>query len=156
MVKEIADGHVPIPTQSEVSKSPSHIPLTSNHSPVPNYQSAKSTPMPQGVPQPQPVPEVNLNPYQRRLLEELKKTPDVMKLMGVIFHQYPTMVVKEMRQTNPNATARQRQAGRETQKTRLNMEAFIEEEIAKLAGIDVEKLLEEAKAEVAEAKESKE
>lgn len=157
MPKELSDGHVPIPTESEMSKSPSHIPLTSSHGPtphaVPSYENQRSVPMPHGMLKPQAVPDVNLNPYQKKLLEALKAAPNVMKLMGVIFHHYPTAVVKESRQTGPNATARQKQAGRETQKVRLNMEAFIEEEIAKLAGIDVEKLLEEAKAEVAAAKE---
>ena len=161
MAKEIADGHVPIPTQSEMSKSPSHIPLTSSHNPtpahaVPCYDNARSVPMPNGIiPQPQRVQKVDLNPYQAKLLEALKASPNVMRLMGVIFHHYPMTVVKESRQTSPNATAKQKQAGRETQKARLNMEAFIEEEIAKLAGIDVEQLLKDAQNEVAEAKKKK-
>lgn len=121
----------------EMSKSPSHIPITSTRGPGPTMSN----------PTPQHVPQVQLNSYQKKLLEQLQAKPAVMKLMSVIFQQYPSIVAQEVRQRNPNATNRQQRSSRDTTRIRLNMEAFIEEEIAKLAGIDTEQLLKEAKAE---------
>jgi len=79
----------------------------------------------------------------------MKAKPDLMKLMSVIFQQYPSQIVKEFRQTQANASNRQQRDSRNTQRVRLQMEAYIEEAIARMAGIDIEGLIEEAKAEVA-------
>jgi hypothetical protein len=70
-----------------------------------------------------------------------------MKLFSVIFQQYPAVVVAEFRQTSPHSTNRQKLEGQKTTGVRLQIEAFIEEQISKLAGIDVEKLMDEAKKE---------
>ena len=106
-------------------------------------------------PQQRPQQEVQLNPYQKKLLEALSGKPDVTKLLGVIFRDYAQLVRAEFRQTAQNATPRQRRAGQQTTQMRLQVETFIEEEVCKLAGINTEELLEEAKKEHAEAQAKK-
>jgi len=141
MPKEPYQDRTDVRLTPEMSRSPSHIQMRQTH-----------TPGPGGPPQrPQKkvaAPQPNLNPYQARLLEELKSRPKVMDLLGVIFSQYPAIVVREAKQTSPNATNRQKREGRRSAIIRMQMETFIEEEIAKLAGIDIDNLQKEAQAEV--------
>ena len=81
-----------------------------------------------------------ISPYQKALLAELKKRPEVMNLLTAIFRHLPALVVKEFRQTNDTSSDRQKRLGFETMRERLKCEAWIEEEIAKLAGIPIAQL----------------
>ena len=80
---------------------------------------------------------VEMSEYQKNLLEEIKKNPELVQLFKVIFDEYPKMVRAEMTQRNPHASRRQKQQGQRTTMMRLKMEAYIEATICKFAGIEV-------------------
>jgi len=142
-MREPMRDNVTLPLKSEVGGLEDQVNLSGNQ------------PQRQMAPSPTPVSQASLNPYQKRLLAEFQKRPDVMKLLTVIFSQYPATVIKEFRQSNPTSTKRQQKASLDTSRIRLSMEAFIEEEIAKLAGINVDQLMKDAEKEVKEVKEEK-
>jgi len=142
-MKEPYSNRTDVQLKPEVSGAEDQISLTPSRNPQ-SQSPAKA------------IPQPTLNPYQQRLSQELKSRPKTMDLLGVIFSQYPAIIVREFRQTNPNATARQRREGRRTSIIRMQMEVFIEEEIAKLSGIDIDKLQELAKEDQDKASKKKE
>jgi hypothetical protein len=83
---------------------------------------------------------LNLSDYQKQLLDEIKKRPEIMKLFKTIFQDYPLLVTREYRMSSPAASRRQKLKTREVSMERLKMEAFIEEVICKLAGIKVNQI----------------
>jgi len=85
-------------------------------------------------------PTINLSDYQKRLLEEINKRPEIMKLFKVIFQEYPTRINLEYRLTSPHATRRQKMQGQKVALERLRIEAFIEEQVCKLAGININEI----------------
>lgn len=84
--------------------------------------------------------DVKFTSYQKKLLEEINKNPELVKLFKVIFKDYAQILRKEMSQRNPNASRRQQQAGIKTTETRLKIESYIEACICKLSGINLETL----------------
>jgi hypothetical protein len=86
-----------------------------------------------------PINNPELTPYQRALFLEINNKPDLMHLFKVIFGDYPQVVLAEQKFTAA-ATKRRKQKGMELTLLRLKMEAYIEERLAKLAGIDVDGL----------------
>lgn len=85
-----------------------------------------------------PHDEPKLSVYQTLLLNEFKKKPELMQLLKVIFDDYPKIVVAEITCLK-GATRRRQEKGIEIGTLRMKMEAFIEEKIARIAGIDVDK-----------------
>lgn len=98
------------------------------------------------------TPKLSL--YQSLMLEEMKKKPELMQLLKAIFDDYPKLVVAEITCLK-GATNRRRNKGVELGTLRLKLEAYIEEKIARLAGIDVDGFAELQKKEDAKEKESK-
>lgn len=81
------------------------------------------------------IPELTV--YQKLLLEEIKNNKDLMHLFKVIFDDYPSLVIQE-REALKGATNRRQRKGIELGSLRMKMEAYIEEKIAILSGIDIE------------------
>lgn len=102
-----------------------------------------------------PSDEVKLSVYQKMLLNEFQNKPEIMQLLKVIFNDYPQVILVEY-MTSKGATKRRRDKSVECGKLRMKMEAYIEEKIARLAGIDVDKLAEIQKAVDAKENNSKE
>jgi hypothetical protein len=120
-----------LPTSGEVTGQSDVVHLTGNpvvqRKPVP----VKSDPN---------HPMINMSDYQKQLLEEIKKRPEIMKLFKSIFQDYPLLVTREYRMSSPTASRRQKLKSREVSMERLKMEAFIEESICRLAGINVNEI----------------
>lgn len=83
------------------------------------------------------VPTIDLSEYQRKLLEEIQKNPALTNILQMIFRKYPELIIKEYRLTSPNATKRQKLNGRKVSMERLRLEADLEQQLCRLAGIDV-------------------
>lgn len=120
-----------LPTQSEVSRQSDVVHLTGNPMVQKQVPQIKSDPE---------SPSINLSEYQKQLLDEIKRRPDVMNLFRQIFQQYPQVVAREYRLTSPHATKRQNLNGRKATLERLQLEADIEEQICKLSGIDINQI----------------
>lgn len=126
--------------KKEVSRSPDHIRVAESKTPSPNL----SNPNPGGASQ------IPLNPYQQKLLKALKEKPDIMQLFQVIFYKYPESVLNEYRtrqEMSENPDYHRPEHVRQITANRLKMESYIEEVIARIAGIDVDQLFQEAKDE---------
>lgn len=85
-------------------------------------------------------PAIDLSSYQKQLLEEIKKRPEIMSLLNMIFREYPALVIKEFRMTSPNASQRMKRNGRKVSMDRLNLEATVEELVCRIAGIDINQI----------------
>ena len=85
-----------------------------------------------------PADEPKLSVYQKMLLNEFQNKPEIMQLLKCIFNDYPQVILVE-HMTAKGATKRRRAKSIECAHLRMKMEAFIEEKIARLAGIDVDK-----------------
>lgn len=86
-----------------------------------------------------PEEEAKLSTYQRMLLVELQSKPEIMQLLKVIFNDYPQVIQVEYI-TSKSATKKRLKKSLECSALRMKMEAYIEDKIARLAGIDVDKL----------------
>jgi len=122
-----------LPINSEISKTQDVVQLSGNSNVVQKR--------PQPVRSNQGNPTINFSEYQQRLLEEIKKNPQVMKLFKIIFNDYPILVNKEYRLSSPHATHRQKDQGRKVTMERLKLEAFIEEQICIISGIDIKSII---------------
>lgn len=96
-------------------------------------------------PQQRPQERQNLKPnirseYQERLLNKIKETPGLMKLLGNVFKDYPEIIRREMRMNSEHATKRQKENGRQQTMRRLQLEADLERQLCILAGIDLNSL----------------
>jgi len=81
--------------------------------------------------------EPKLSKYQNLMLNAFKAKPELMQLLKVIFDDYPKIIVAEI-MCLKGVTHRRQKKGIELGTIRMKMEAFIEEKIARLAGIDVD------------------
>jgi hypothetical protein len=79
----------------------------------------------------------SLTEEQKKLLDEIQKRPEVIRLLGAIFKDYPAAIRDEILKTQPHKTNRQKKAGMDAAIRRLQIEAWIEKEIAALAGIGI-------------------
>lgn len=86
-----------------------------------------------------PINNPELTPYQRALFLEINNRPDLFHLFKVIFQDYPQVILTEEKFSR-GATKRKRSKGVELTLLRLKMEAYIEEKLAKIVGIDVDSL----------------
>jgi len=82
-------------------------------------------------------PMINMSEFQKQLLSEINKRPEIMKLFKVIFQEYPIMVTKEFRLSSVHATHRQKIQRHNVSMERNKLEAWVEQEICKLSGIDI-------------------
>jgi hypothetical protein len=86
-----------------------------------------------------PINDPKLTPYQRALFLEINNKPDLVHFFKVIFGDYPQIILAEEK-FNKAATRRKKEKGVQLTLLRLKMEAYIEEKLARLAGIDIDKL----------------
>ncbi len=86
-----------------------------------------------------PTIEPKLSVYQRMLLNEFQNKPELMQLLKVIFSDYPQVILVEYINSKA-ATKRRQRKSLECSALRMKMEAYIEEKLARLGGIDVDKL----------------
>jgi hypothetical protein len=86
-----------------------------------------------------PADEPKLSVYQKMLLNEFQNKPELMQLLKVIFSDYPQVILVEY-MTAKGATKRRRAKSIECAQLRMKMEAYIEEKLARLGGIDIDKL----------------
>lgn len=86
-----------------------------------------------------PAVEPKLSVYQKMLLNEFQNKPELMQLLKVIFNDYPQVILVEYMNSKA-ATKRRQRKSLECSALRMKMEAYIEEKIARLGGIDVDKL----------------
>jgi hypothetical protein len=132
MPKEPLRDVTHLPTDGQVTRQRNVVNLTPN---VPQkrrqVERVKSTPA---------QPTINLSEYQKQLLAEINNRPEVMNLFRMIFQQYPQLVTREFRLSSSSATKRQRQRKKMVVMQRLKMEADIEEQICRLAGIDLNQI----------------
>jgi hypothetical protein len=87
-----------------------------------------------------------LNAYQKKILDEFQKRPEVIKLLK----DYPAAVIEETRRLNYVKSRKQKEKANEAVVMRLQIESWIEREIAKLIGVDVENLESQIEPEVTE------
>jgi hypothetical protein len=87
-----------------------------------------------------------LNSYQKKILDEFQKRPEVIKLLTAIFKDYPQAIIEETRRLNYTKSRKQKERANEAVVLRLQIESWIEREVAKLIGVDVS----EAEAQVEE------
>lgn len=87
----------------------------------------------------EPSEEPKLSIYQKMLLNEFQKRPGLMQLLKVLFNDYPQVILVEYI-TSKGATRRRRAKSLECSQLRMKMEAYIEERLARLAGIDVDSM----------------
>jgi len=78
-----------------------------------------------------------LTTYQKLMMEELQKRPDLMQLYKAIFDDYPKVVMSEITHLK-GVTKRRQKKGMDIGILRMKLGAYIEERIARLAGIDVD------------------
>lgn len=76
-----------------------------------------------------------LSDYQEKLLHEMRKNPQLMKLLSTIFKDYPSIIIEEFK-LGKAVTGKNQKAAVLATKARLNLEAFVEAEICKLYGIN--------------------
>lgn len=86
-----------------------------------------------------PIAEPKLSVYQKMLLNEFQNKPELMQLLKVIFNDYPQVILVE-HISSKSQLKRKQAKSLECSALRMKMEAYIEEKIARLAGIDVDKL----------------
>lgn len=86
---------------------------------------------------PEATPQLSV--YQKMLLNEFQNKPEIMQLLKVIFNDYPQVILVEHISAKSQLKRKQRKS-QECAALRMKMEAYIEERIARLAGIDVDKL----------------
>lgn len=91
-------------------------------------------------PQQKKQPPVSLSNYQKALLTAFQAQPETMKLLQAVFQHYPQLILNEHVCSRQNATRKQRQSLSSIRTQRLKIEAYIEETIATLSGIDIEQL----------------
>lgn len=82
-----------------------------------------------------------LSEYQKTLLEEFRKRPEVMRVLTAIFKDYPEAILNEIKLNNPNVSKKKKKLGQDASIRRLKIESWIEMQIAKIIGIDTENLL---------------
>lgn len=85
-----------------------------------------------------PQDEPKLSVYQKLLLAEIQKKPELMNLMKAIFNDYPQIILSE-HITGQGVTNKNKRKSIELARLRMKMESYIEEKISRLAGIDVDK-----------------
>lgn len=78
-----------------------------------------------------------LSAYQQGALNEMKKNPRLMKLLGTIFRDYPAIIIEEVKLRSA-VTSKNKKAMDIATKARLNLEAFVEKEICEFAGVNLE------------------
>jgi len=123
-MKEPYQDVVHLQASGEVTSGSETISLTSSHSGQHQRQTRQPSPT-----------KVKLSESQKVLLDRLKERPEVMKLLKVIFSDYPQMVIKEFRQSSPHGSRRQQEQSQQTTLDRLKTEAFIEQQVVMLAGL---------------------
>ena len=133
-MRENFQDETPIPLSGEVTEGSEVVSLTPNQKKLQQNMQGTNT-----IPE---NPKVNISEYQKKLLEALQEHPPVVALLNKIFMEYPVLIIKEYSQSRPTTTQRQRRASIETTKQRLQLEANIEEEVALLSGINLQKLAE--------------
>lgn len=83
-----------------------------------------------------PLNHPELTPYQRVLVLEMQNKPDLLHILSVIFSDYAKVILTESKFIN-SMTKRRKAKGVEVAMLRLKMEAYIEEKLAMLSGIDI-------------------
>jgi hypothetical protein len=87
-----------------------------------------------------------LSLYQKLLLAELNDRPEILQLLKVIFDDYPKVFISEI-SCMKGVTNKMQNKGVELGTIRMKMESFIEEKIARLAGIDIDSFIKMQKTE---------